>query len=91
MHDEIMNRALLPDPHRRLSRNGPRTDPQAAGFTTNLAAAFGGHPRKAGDSTWQIQGTDAQSTSRAYADGRAETAGRGRMVWRYFGNFTSFY
>jgi type II secretory pathway pseudopilin PulG len=62
-----------------------------SGFTTNLAAAFGGHPRKAGDSTWQIQGTDAQSTSRAYADGRAETAGRGRMVWRYFGNFTSFY
>jgi len=60
------------------------------GFNTNVASAFGGHPRKAGDSTWQIQGTDAQSTTRAYADGHAETVRRARIVWRYYGNFTSF-
>ncbi|MBE7503911.1 MAG: type II secretion system protein [Verrucomicrobiales bacterium] len=61
------------------------------GFSTNVATAFGGHPRRAGDSTWQIQGTDAQSTTRAYADGHAELTRRGRIVWRYYGNFTSFY
>ncbi len=62
-----------------------------SGFNTNVATAFGGHPRKPGDSTWQIQGTDAQSISRGYADGHAELGRRPQLVWRYYGNFTSFY
>ena len=78
-------------------------DPQAAyspivtdtlylpGFDVSVGQAFGGHPGKKGDSTYQIQGTDARSISRAYADGHAETAPRAKIVWRYYGNFTSFY
>jgi hypothetical protein len=33
----------------------------------------------------------AQSISRAYADGHAELAPRAKIVWRHFGNWTSFY
>jgi prepilin-type N-terminal cleavage/methylation domain-containing protein len=61
------------------------------GFTTNVAGAFGGHPRSAGDSGWHIQGGNVASVSRAYADGRAETVRRAKIEWRYFGNWTSFY
>jgi prepilin-type N-terminal cleavage/methylation domain-containing protein len=62
-----------------------------SGFATNAAKAFGGHPGKPGDSGWHIQGTEAHSVSRAYADGRAETARRSKIEWRYYGNWTSFY
>jgi prepilin-type N-terminal cleavage/methylation domain-containing protein len=78
-------------------------DPQAAygpivtdtlylsGYDTNRPKAFGGHPTKKGDSTFQLQGIDARSITRAYADGHAETAPRANITWRYYGNFTSFY
>jgi prepilin-type N-terminal cleavage/methylation domain-containing protein len=62
-----------------------------SGFNTNRAVAFGGHPTKKGDSGFQLQGIDARSITRAYADGHAETAPRANITWRYFGNFTSFY
>jgi prepilin-type N-terminal cleavage/methylation domain-containing protein len=61
------------------------------GFTTNVAIAYGGHPRRTGDSGWHIQGGDAGSLSVAYADGRAETVRRPKVQWRYYGNWTSFY
>jgi prepilin-type N-terminal cleavage/methylation domain-containing protein len=60
-------------------------------FNTNAVKAFGGHPAKSGDSTYQIQGTDARSTCRGFADGHADLARRPRIIWRYYGNFTSFY
>ena len=62
-----------------------------SGLDTNRAKAFGGHPTKKGDSGFQMQGIDSRSITRAYADGHAETAPRAKIVWRYYGNFTSFY
>jgi len=61
------------------------------GFTTNLAVAWGGHPTKNSDSGFQIQGGLADSISRAYADGHADLATRQRIVWRHYGNWTSFF
>lgn len=61
------------------------------GFTTNLAVAWGGHPTKNVDSGFQIQGGGAESISRAYADGHADAARKAAIVWRHFGNWTSFY
>lgn len=61
------------------------------GFTTNLAIAWGGHPTRKSDSGFQIQGGAAESISRAYADGHADLANRARIVWRHYGNWTSFY
>jgi prepilin-type N-terminal cleavage/methylation domain-containing protein len=61
------------------------------GFVTNLSIAWGGHPTKKSDSGFQIQGGEAESISRGYADGHAETAPRSKIVWRHFGNWTSFY
>ncbi len=61
------------------------------GFVTNLAVAWGGHPTRKSDSGFQIQGGDAESISRAYADGHADLATRSRIRWRHFGNWTSFY
>jgi len=61
------------------------------GFTTNISVAWGGHPTKKSDSGFQIQGGDAESISLGYADGHAEIARRSRMVWRHYGNWTSFY
>jgi hypothetical protein len=62
-----------------------------SGFATNVARAFGGHPGKPGDSGWHIQGTEANSVNRAYAEGRPETVRRSKIEWRYYGNWTSFY
>ena len=61
------------------------------GFITNLSLAWGGHPTKKADSGFQIQGGEAESISRAYADGHADLARRPKIVWRHFGNWTSFY
>lgn len=61
------------------------------GFTTNLAIAWGGHPTIKSDSGFQIQGGLADSISRGYADGHADTARKASIVWRHFGNWTSFY
>jgi len=61
------------------------------GFTTNLSLAWGGHPANNVDSGFQIQGGLAESISRAFADGHADLAARQRIVWRHFGNWTSFY
>jgi len=61
------------------------------GFDTNVAHAFGGHPRIPGNTGFQIIGTDAQSTCRAFADGHADKVTRSKIVWRYYGNYTSFY
>ena len=61
------------------------------GFVTNLAVAWGGHPSYPSDSGFQINGGGALSVSRGFADGHADVAKRSRIVWRHFGNWTSFY
>jgi prepilin-type N-terminal cleavage/methylation domain-containing protein len=61
------------------------------GFTTNLSIAWGGHPTKRADSGFQIQGGNAESISRAFADGHADLARGAKIVWRHYGNWTSFY
>jgi prepilin-type N-terminal cleavage/methylation domain-containing protein len=61
------------------------------GFTTNLAIAWGGHPTTKADSGFQIQGGNAESVSRAYADGHADLNRRATIFWRHYGNWTSFY
>ncbi|MSU34461.1 MAG: type II secretion system protein [Pedosphaera sp.] len=61
------------------------------GFETNLDKAWGGHPTIKADSGFQIQGGLAQSISRGFADGHADLARRPKIVWRHFGNWTSFY
>jgi prepilin-type N-terminal cleavage/methylation domain-containing protein len=61
------------------------------GFVTNLAVAWGGHPTKKSDSGFQIQGGSAESISRAFADGHADLVRRAKIVWRHYGNWTSFY
>jgi prepilin-type N-terminal cleavage/methylation domain-containing protein len=61
------------------------------GFITNLSLAWGGHPTKKFDSGFQIQGGEAESISRGYADGHADLARRSKIVWRHYGNWTSFY
>ena len=61
------------------------------GFTTDLGIAWGGHPTRRSDSGFQIQGGGAQSISRGYADGHADLSPRARIVWRHYGNWTSFY
>ena len=61
------------------------------GFVTNLAVAWGGHPTQTSNSGFQIQGGAAESISRGYADGHADLARRAKIVWRHFGNWTSFY
>jgi len=61
------------------------------GFVTNLALAWGGHPTKKSDSGFQIQGGAAESISRAFADGHADLVRRPKIVWRHYGNWTSFY
>jgi hypothetical protein len=61
------------------------------GFETNLVRAWGGHPTVAADSGFQIQGGRAISISRGFADGHADLARSSRIVWRHFGNWTSFY
>lgn len=38
-----------------------------------------------------MNGGGAESISRAYADGHAEVARRSRIVWRHYGNWTSFF
>jgi hypothetical protein len=43
------------------------------------------------DSGFQIQGGRAASISRAYADGHADLARASAIVWRHYGNWTSFY
>jgi prepilin-type N-terminal cleavage/methylation domain-containing protein len=81
----------------RLEDNGASTSPIITdtlyhdGFVTNLAVAWGGHPTRKSDSGFQIQGGNAESISRAYADGHADLARRARIVWRHYGNWTSFY
>ena len=61
------------------------------GFITDLSLAWGGHPTKNADSGFQIQGGAAESISRGYADGHADLARRAKIVWRHYGNWTSFY
>jgi prepilin-type N-terminal cleavage/methylation domain-containing protein len=61
------------------------------GFETNLQKAWGGHPTVQADSGFQIQGGRAASISRAYADGHADLARASAIVWRHYGNWTSFY
>jgi prepilin-type N-terminal cleavage/methylation domain-containing protein len=81
----------------RLEDPGASTSPIVTdtlyhdGFVTNLAIAWGGHPTKKADSGFQIQGGAASSISRAYADGHAELTPRAKIVWRHYGNWTSFY
>ncbi len=61
------------------------------GFVTDLSVAWGGHPTQKSDSGFQIQGGGAESISRGFADGHADLANRAKIVWRHFGNWTSFY
>ena len=61
------------------------------GFITDVGRAYGGHPAKPGDSEWQMQGTDAQSISHAYPDGHAVKVSKKQILWRNYGNWTSFY
>jgi prepilin-type N-terminal cleavage/methylation domain-containing protein len=61
------------------------------GFITNRSLAWGGHPTKKVDSGYQIQGGLAESISRGYADGHADLAYGPKIVWRHYGNWTSFY
>lgn len=61
------------------------------GYITDLNLAWGGHPTKTADSGFQIQGGMAESISRGYADGHADLARRPKIVWRHYGNWTSFY
>ncbi len=61
------------------------------GFITDLSQAWGGHPTKSFNTGYQIQGGLAESISRGYADGHAELAPRSKIVWRHYGNWTSFY
>lgn len=61
------------------------------GYITDLSLAWGGHPTKTVDSGFQIQGGLAESISRGYADGHADLARRQKIVWRHYGNWTSFY
>jgi prepilin-type N-terminal cleavage/methylation domain-containing protein len=81
----------------RLEDPGAALNPVVAdtlyhdGFMTNLALAWGGHPTKKADSGFQIQGGEAESISLGYADGHAELARRPKIVWRHYGNWTSFY
>jgi prepilin-type N-terminal cleavage/methylation domain-containing protein len=60
-------------------------------FTTNLNLAWGGHPTTKADSGFQILGGMAESISRGYADGHADLNRRPQIVWRHYGNWTSFY
>jgi prepilin-type N-terminal cleavage/methylation domain-containing protein len=81
----------------RLEDPGASTSPIVtdtlyhSGFQTDLSKAFGGHPTKPADSGFQIQGGQAESISRAFADGHADVASRAKIVWRHYGNWTSFY
>jgi prepilin-type N-terminal cleavage/methylation domain-containing protein len=61
------------------------------GFMTQEDKAYGGHPAKSGDSGFQIQGTDARSISLGFGDGHAAIARKAKIVWRNYGNWTSFY
>ncbi|KAB2662697.1 MAG: type II secretion system protein [Verrucomicrobia bacterium] len=61
------------------------------GFETRLELAWGGHPTTKADSGFQINGGKAASISRGYADGHADSARNTRIVWRHYGNWTSFY
>lgn len=61
------------------------------GFMTQADKAYGGHPVRSGDSGFQIQGTDAQSISWGYGDGHAALFRKGKIEWRNYGNWTSFY
>ncbi len=61
------------------------------GYVTNLNLAWGGHPTKKAASGFQIQGGQAESITRAFADGHADVAPRARIVWRHYGNWTSFF
>jgi len=62
-----------------------------SGFVTNVAIAYGGHPGKSGDSGFQMQGTDARSICLGFGDGHASLSPRSKIVWRNYGNWTSFY
>ncbi len=81
----------------RLEDRGAATSPIVtdtlyhSGFIRDLSKAFGGHPTRAGDSGFQIQGAGAESISKAFVDGHAEIARRPNIVWRHYGNWTSFY
>ncbi len=81
----------------RLEDRGASTSPIVtdtlyhSGFVQDLSKAFGGHPTRAGDSGFQIQGLGAESISKAFVDGHAEKSTRASIVWRHFGNWTSFY
>ncbi len=81
----------------RLEDPGAATSPvltdtlYVSGYVTNVASAFGGHPTTKVNSGFQIIGGGAISISRAYADGHAELARSQNIVWRAYGNFTSFY
>lgn len=81
----------------RLEDPGASTSPIVTdtlyhdGFVTDLSIAWGGHPITKSDSGFQIQGGNAESISRAYADGHADLAKRAKIVWRHYGNWTSFY
>lgn len=81
----------------RLEDPGSATSPIVTdtlykdGFETNLLKAWGGHPSVKADSGFQIQGGRAVSISRAYADGHADLSRSSRIVWRHYGNWTSFY
>ena len=61
------------------------------GFITDRSLAWGGHPTTPADSGFQIQGGRAESISRGYADGHADLGSRSKIVWRHYGNWTSFY
>jgi prepilin-type N-terminal cleavage/methylation domain-containing protein len=61
------------------------------GFETNLQKAWGGHPTAKADSGFQIQGGRAASISRAFSDGHADLTRASAIVWRHYGNWTSFY
>jgi prepilin-type N-terminal cleavage/methylation domain-containing protein len=61
------------------------------GFVTNASIAFGGHPTKAADSGFQMQGTAPHSICLGFGDGHAALVPRSKIVWRNYGNWTCFY
>src|SRR5262245_23777826 len=58
------------------------------GFEKNPTIAFGGHPTKAADSGFQMQGTAPHSICLGFGDGHAALVPRSKIVWRNYGNWT---
>jgi len=59
-------------------------------LNTDLNAAFGGHPKGAGQNA-HVTGRNAVSVNKSFVDGHVETSSRNRIQWQHSGNYTTFY